>query len=413
MRRCALISVGDELLDGRTKDTNADFLAERMRSLGLEVALRVVVGDDLAAIAQAFSTALDIADLVLVTGGLGPTEDDITREAVAQALKVRLERDAEIEDRLRAFFAGLGREMSPSNARQADRIAGAEWILPRLGTAPGQWIECEGRVAVLLPGVPREMMDMINGDVAPRLRSSLGREAELTTTLLVSSKPESEVGELVGEAVSGIEGLRVSYRAMTGQIEVRLSSRDEGTLSLARARTREALGSWVVAEDGETLEENLGRELEARGLTLSVAESCTGGMVGERITRVPGSSRYFRGGVVSYTYEAKVELLGVSAALLREKGAVNEEVAVAMAVGVRRLLGADLGISVSGVAGPDSGGEREPVGTVAFGLADARGGRAFMYRLPGNREMVREYASNIALTVALFYLRGTEVADVR
>ncbi len=413
MKRCALISVGDELLDGRTRDTNADFLAERMQALGLKVALRLAVGDDLDAIARAFSLALVLCDLVLVTGGLGPTEDDITREAVARALEARLQRDGRIEERLRSFFAGLGREMSPSNARQADRIEGAEWILPRLGTAPGQWIEREGKVAVLLPGVPREMMDMVEGDVVPRLKGALEGAGELTATLLVAARPESEVGELVGGAVSGIEGLRVSYRTMTGQIEVRLSSRDEEALSGGLARTREALGGWVVAEGAETLEENLGKELEARGLTLAVAESCTGGMVGERITRVPGSSRYYRGGVVAYTYEAKEKLLGVAPALLREKGAVNEEVAVAMAGGIRKLLEADIGLSVSGVAGPDSGGEREAVGTVVFGLADAQGGRGLKYRLPGNREMVREYAANIALTFVLFYLRGMEVGDVR
>ncbi|MBC7248537.1 MAG: CinA family nicotinamide mononucleotide deamidase-related protein [Actinobacteria bacterium] len=413
MKSCSLISVGDELLDGRVENSNADLLAERMRALGLQVALRVEVGDDLQAIERIFSAAMDLSDLVLVTGGLGPTDDDITREAVAAALGARLVRDGEIEGRLRAFFAALGREMSPSNARQADLIEGAVCITPRLGTAPGQWIERGGKIAVLLPGVPREMEDMVEGDVIPRLRGALELEEVHVAALLVAARPESEVGELLGKALAGTEGVRVSYRTTTGRIEVKLSSRDEETLSQALARAREALEGWVVAENGMTLEESLGRELEARGLTLAVAESCTGGLVAEMITRAAGSSRYFRGGVVAYDYEAKQNLLGVSPSLLEEKGAVNEEVAEAMAAGARRLLAADMGLSVSGVAGPGSGGEREPVGTVVFGLADERGGWGYRYRLPGNREMVRQYAANIALTLALFHLRGVEVADGR
>ncbi len=413
MKRCALLSVGDELLDGRVADTNSDFLSSRLLPLGWKVMLRAAVADDIQTISYTLSMALQAADLIVVTGGLGPTADDLTREAVALALGRELERDPEVEEKLRSFFSSMGRAMTPSNARQADRIRGAEWLPARLGTAPGQWVEESGKVIVLLPGVPREMRDMVDGDVVPRLRERYPGGEVHAAVLLVAARPESEVGERVEEVLRGLEGLKASYRALTGQVEIRLSSPDGRILEEGRRRVREAFGHWLVAEGEESLEGNLGRELKARGLTLSVAESCTGGMVGERITRIPGSSEYFLGGVVAYSYRAKEELLGVDAALLREKGAVCEEVAVAMARGTRERLGADLGLSVTGVAGPGQGGEREPVGTVALGIADGKGCSAFRYRLPGNREMVRTFAANIALALAYFWVRGVEVAGLR
>ncbi|MGQ9475881.1 MAG: CinA family nicotinamide mononucleotide deamidase-related protein [Actinomycetota bacterium] len=413
MKRCALLAVGDELLDGRVTDTNSDFISSRLLPLGWRTVFRAAVGDELEVLSSTILFALECSDLVLVTGGLGPTRDDLTREAVARALGRELERDPEVEERLRAFFAAMGREMSPSNARQAERVRGAEWLHARLGTAPGQWIEESGRVLVLLPGVPREMRDMLDNDVIPRLRERYPGGEVASATLVVAARPESEVGEMVGKALEDLEGLKVSYRALTGQVEVRMVAGDEGLVEEAKDRVREVLGEWVVAEEGETLEENLGRELRRRGLTLAVAESCTGGMVGEWITRVPGSSEYFRGGVVAYGYRAKEALLGVDAALLEEKGAVNVEVAAAMARGVRERLDADLGLSVTGVAGPGQGGEREPVGTVALGIADGEEASAFKYRLPGNREMVRMFAANIALALAYFWVRGVEVGRLR
>lgn len=413
MKRCALLAVGDEILDGRITDTNSDFISSRLLPLGWKVVLRAAVGDDLETLSSTIAFALEACDLLVVTGGLGPTGDDLTREAVALTLGRELERDPEVEERLRVFFASMGREMSPSNARQADRVKGAEWLAARLGTAPGQWIEEAGRVIVLLPGVPREMRDMLDGDVLPRLRERFPGGESAVAVLRVAARPESEVGEVVGKDLTGLEGLRVSYRALTGQVEVRLVAEEPGLVEEGRRRVRESLGHWIVAEGEETLEGNLGRELRERGLTLALAESCTGGMVGERITAVPGSSDYFRGGVVAYSYQAKERLLGVDTTLLRELGAVNEVVAEAMARGVRERLGADLGLSVTGVAGPGQGGEREPVGTVALGMADAGGAVAFRYRLPGNREMVRIFATNIALALAYFRVRGVEVEGLR
>jgi len=410
-----LLAVGDELLDGRVNDTNSDFITAQFHSLGISIVLRINVGDDIEHIGDALRIAMGISDAIVITGGLGPTEDDLTREAVAQTLGLPLCRDSLLEERLKEFFTAMGRVMSPTNLKQADLLEGAVPITARLGTAPGQWLEKDGCLMVLVPGVPREMKDMITGDVIPLLEERFQLRDNITDkTFLVAARPESELAEQVQEALAGMADIKVAYRAMMGQIELKLSTREDAAgLEEAEKRVREALGPWVVAEGGETLEGNLGRELRSRALTIAVAESITGGMVGERITRVSGSSDYFKGGVMAYTCEAKESLLGVDPHLMASRGAVNEEVAKAMAAGVRKRLAAEVGLALSGVAGPESGGEKEPPGTVVFGLADASGEYSWKYRLPGDREMVREFATTVALTIALFYARGEEIRDVR
>lgn len=416
MAACSLLAVGDELLDGRTEDTNSGFVVEKLGALGVPVVARLIVGDRREDIASALSWLRGHAEIIVVTGGLGPTSDDLTREAVAEHLGLPLRRNASLEEAQRAYFAAMGGEMSRNNLKQADLIEGALPIMPRLGTAPGQWIEAAGTVIVLLPGVPREMQDMLEGDVLPMLarRFSLGSPRK-AHSLLVAARPESVVAETVEEAMRGISGIHVSYRTMMGQVEVRINVPEGSGEAEAEAerRLREALGPWVVAEEGESIEESLGRELRSRGLTLAVAESCTGGMVGERITGVPGSSDYFLGGVVAYTYAAKERLLGVDRALLEEKGAVCEEVAEAMARGARERLSSDLGIAVTGVAGPGTGGEREPPGMVAFGVADREGSCSWKYRLPGDRGMVRGFAATVIMAITIFYLRGEGELRVR
>ncbi|MDI6829949.1 MAG: CinA family nicotinamide mononucleotide deamidase-related protein [Actinomycetota bacterium] len=414
IKTCSLLAVGDELLDGRVEENNSTFIGEKLRSLGVEVVLRAVVGDDARSIKSALKNALAVSDLLVVTGGLGPTDDDLTREAVAEALGLALRRDPSIEERLRGFFRAMGREMSPSNLKQADLVEGAEVLEARLGTAPGQWIEHAGKVVVLLPGVPHEMRDMVENELVGRVSARAPGERGGSVSLLVAARPESELGEEVKEALSGIEGVGASFRVADGRIEVKLTSREDlSLLAEAERRVRERLGGWVLAQGEETLEGNLGRELRARGLTLAVAESLTGGMLGERITSVPGSSDYFRGGIIAYDYRAKEELLGVDPDLLRSRGAVNEEVVAAMARGARERLGTDLGVAVSGVAGPGQGVESEPPGTVAFGLCDGEREFTWKYRLPGDRERVRRFAVTVALTVVLLYVRDGDVGHVR
>jgi len=415
MYTCCLVAVGHELLDGRITDTNSDFIAGKLASLGIRVGMRVIVDDDLEELSSTLAWAAARSDLVVVTGGLGPTEDDITREAAAEAFQLSLRRDPEIGAALAGLFRRMGRDMPASNLKQADLLEGAVPIKARMGTAPGQILEIGGKIIVFLPGVPREMKDMMIGDVIPMLKEKLCIErTRETLTFIVAARPESEVAETVSPAMAQFEDVSVSYRAQPGEIEVRLESRgDGGILTAAARRLREVLGPWLVAEGEETLEGNLGRELRARGLKLAVAESCTGGMVGERITRVPGSSDYFLGGVVTYSYAAKERLLRVKRSLLEEKGAACEEVAEAMAGGVRELFSSDIGLSVTGVAGPGSGREKDPVGSVAFGLASQAECLSWKFMLPGNRDMVRRVATTALLAMAYFYLRGAKESITR
>jgi nicotinamide-nucleotide amidase len=413
--RCSLVSVGDELLDGRVTDTNSDYITDKLSPLGLEVNLRIVVRDDLEDLRRTLSWVISVSDVVIVTGGLGPTDDDITREAMTDVLDLPLERNKQAEDIIRSLFERMGREMPQSNLKQADLLSGAIPLTARLGTAPGQWIEYRGKYIILMPGVPREMRDMMTGDVLPRLQQYLPLgEAKNTHSFHVAAKPESEVAEMVQEALSGRSDTNVSYRAQPGHIEVRLSTwSGRGVLDEAVVCIREILGPWLVAEGDATLEGNLGRELRSRGLTLAAAESCTGGMIGERITRLSGSSDYFKGGIVAYSYDVKEKLLGIPEDILKSKGSVCEEVAEAMAKNVRERFSSHLGISVTGVAGPGTGGEKEPVGTVAFGLADREGVHSWKYRLPGNRDMVRQVAATIILAVTYFYVKGDGKVNVR
>jgi nicotinamide-nucleotide amidase len=415
MHRCTLISVGDELLDGRVIESNTTYITDKLTALGVDVSVRVVVGDDLENLKSTISWAMEISDLIIITGGLGPTEDDITREALAAVLGIPLVKDDRIETWIRAVFEGMGREMPPSNVKQAEILSGATPIMARLGTAPGQWIEHGGKNIILMPGVPREMMDMMAGDVVPMLRERMDPGASKSShSLHVAAKPESEVAELTQGIISRYAGVRASYRAQPGQIEVRLSTRgDAGAFNEALDRLREELKPWLVAEGEASLEENLGKELRARGLTLAVAESCTGGMVGERLTRLPGSSDYFKGGIVAYSRQAKTELLHISPHIIDVKGAVCEEVAEDMAQKVMEIFSSHLGISVTGLAGPGDGGEKEPVGTVAFGLASRKGAHSWKYRLPGDRNMVRQVAATIILAITYFYVRGEENIHVR
>ena len=400
--------VGDELVEGRVQDANLPFLRETFEDLGMELALVLYVRDEMEDLVRCVEVGLELSDVVVAAGGLGPTEDDLTAEAVARALGRRLVRNQEVAERIQSLFRGLGRDMPLSNLKQADLVEGAEALYSGHGTAPGQYLEMGGKRLILLPGVPSELREMVRGEVVPRLAHCQSGEAGkdmARRVLRVVGKPESEVAALVSGAVESFPGVKVAYRATPGVIEITLRAEGEVPEKLLK-EIRKLLGDFIFTEEGEALEEVLGRLLREKGLTLAVAESCTGGLLGERITRVPGSSDYFLGGVVSYTYRAKSEILGVPSSLLEERGAVNEEVAVRMARGARELFGSDLALSVTGVAGPGTGGEKEPVGTVVTGMVTPGGEGAFRYRLPGERDLVRQAASSISLASLLFYLRN-------
>ncbi|MFN8544191.1 MAG: competence/damage-inducible protein A [Candidatus Binatia bacterium] len=401
IRRAVILSTGDELTTGRVVDTNSSWIADRLFEVGVDVVAVLTVGDFPERLEWAWRRALELGDLVISTGGIGPTADDLTTETVARVLDVPLVEDAESADRMRRFFAGRGIEMPANNLKQALVPAGATIVPNSLGTAPGYRASIGARHVVVLPGVPREMKPMVDETVLPWVRAQRGGEVHLARTFQTFGVSESRLDELVAGVVDPAEG-RLSFRASFPEVSVRVvvhGAADEAAARLDRVagRLRERLGACVYGEGTTTLEAVVGASLRDRGLTLALAESCTGGLVGHRVTNVPGSSTYFLGGAEVYSNGAKERVLGVPPALLAEHGAVSEQTAAAMADGARRLFGADLAVAITGIAGPDGGTPEKPVGTVCFGLAAAEGTVTRRYQLWGNREWVKLLASQVAL----------------
>jgi nicotinamide-nucleotide amidase len=411
-RRAVIITVGDELLSERVQDSNYTYIHGRLEEIGWSPSMHLIVGDDLHSIAIVVKAALEIGEAVIITGGLGPTSDDLTREGVAHALGKRLISDPEIEHWLRDRFAGYGLEMPPSNLRQAQVIEGAKVIPPTRGTAPGQELQVGETKIFIVPGVPAEMQEMVDDHVVPALREKGVSQVVRTALIKLFGTTEARAAEIVDEVCSGVERLRVAYLVRMGVIEIHLFLEGENGDEVERClqslieSLRLRLGPVIFSADDRSLQEVVGELLREKGYTLSVAESCTGGMLGEFITQVPGSSDYFCGGVIAYNVDVKKKILGVESELIESYGVVSEEVAKAMAMGVRSLLGSDLGLSVTGWAGPEGGTPECPVGTICIGLDGGEGQYALRRRLPGNRQMIRGIASNAALALLRAYLAG-------
>jgi nicotinamide-nucleotide amidase len=401
IKRAAILSTGDELTTGRIADTNAQWLADKLFELGIDVVTVVTVGDYPERIEWAWRQALSQADIVVSTGGIGPTADDLTSETVASVLGRRLVEDAPSADRIRKFFASRGVEMPQNNLKQAMVPEGYVIVPNPLGTAPGYRVQAGGKHIVVLPGVPREMKPMVEDTVLPWLRAQQGSDVYLAHTFQTFGISESGLDELVAGVVDPAEG-RVSFRASFPEVSVRIvvhGKPDDAAsrLETVAARLRERLGEFCYGEGATSMEEVVGRALHAHGWSLAVAESCTGGLVGHRVTAIPGSSAYFLGGIASYANAAKMELLGVGRATLETHGAVSEECAAEMAAGVRRVFGADVAVSTTGIAGPDGGTAEKPVGLVCFGLATPTDVVARTHHLWGTREWVKLLASQVAL----------------
>jgi nicotinamide-nucleotide amidase len=418
IERVAILSTGDELTTGRIVDTNASWLADQFFGLGLEVAAVLTVGDYPERLAWAWRSALAQAEVVVSTGGLGPTADDLTTEVLADVLGVPLVEDVESAARIEQLFAALGREMPPNNLKQARVPRGAVIIPNPHGTAPGYRVAHEGRLAVVLPGVPREMKPMFETSVAPWLEtlrdSATVHRARTFQTFGVT---ESGLDALLEGVVDPAEA-RLSFRASFPEVSVRVVVRGdpaeaEARLATVAARVRERIGPYVYAEGATTLEEEVGRLLAERGETLAVAESCTGGLVGHRLTNVPGSSVYLRGVVVAYANEAKETLLGVRRETLVAHGAVSEETAAEMAAGARRAFGTSLAVAVTGIAGPGGGTPEKPVGTVCLGLAAAGPPVTRRYQLWGARDWVKLLSSQLALDWVRRHVLGLPVMESR
>ena len=388
-------------------DTNSLYLTEQLNQLGVEVTFKSVVGDNQRLLVGATQHALFRSDIIIFSGGLGPTEDDLTREAVAEALGIALRRDSEILGRLEQRFADRGWKMSPNNAKQADVLEGAIVLPNANGTAPGQWLsgEFEGRehIILLLPGPPHEMKGIFEGEVRERLRAKVPTAHIFTRTLKVAMLGESTVDARVSPIYKRFSDVETTILAGGGEIELAFKAR-AATLDAAQARADEVaalvedeLEDAVFSRNGESLEQIVSYWLQMRNATLAVAESCTGGLLAERFTSVSGSSRYFLGGAVVYSNQLKTELAGVPEEMIHRHGAVSREVAAALAEGIRYRCESTLGVGITGVAGPTGGSAEKPVGLVFHAVASDSGTEVIQRNFPGDRKRIRRFASTMAL----------------
>jgi nicotinamide-nucleotide amidase len=402
-----IIAIGSELLTPFRQDTNSLYLTEKLNQLGVEVVLKTVVGDSRERLVSVAQHALFRSDIVICMGGLGPTEDDLTREAVAEALGVELHRDPEILKKLEQRFAARGYQMTPNNAQQADVIAGATVLPNPNGSAPGQWIsghyEGRDRLIILLPGPPFELKAMFDEQCRERLRAKLPTAYIATRVLKVAMMGESLVDSRVAPIYKRYTDVQTTILAGAGDVQFNLFARAT-SMEEAQQRVDELAGEIedeledaVYSSKGESLEQIVGYYLGMRGATLAVAESCTGGLLAERVTSISGSSRYFLGGVVVYSNALKTKFADVSASLITKHGAVSREVAAALAEGIRKRCKATFGIGITGVAGPAGGTEEKPVGLVYIALASEDSTQVEERKFPGDRKRVRWFATQLAL----------------
>jgi nicotinamide-nucleotide amidase len=402
-----IIAVGSEMLTPFRQDTNSLYLTEKLNSLGVEVAFKTIVGDSLKDIVRVTTTALARADILILSGGLGPTEDDLTREAVAETLGLQLRRDPEILRAIERRFAEHGWKMSANNVKQADVIGGAAVLPNANGTAPGQWIggrsDGKEKIVVLLPGPPHELKALFEGAVLERLRAKVPRRFISARVLRIAGLGESACDARVAPIYKRFTDVDTTILAAPGEIQLHLrTSADSEEAADKRLDElvellEEELDDNVYSDNGDSLEQIVSYFLQMRDATLAVAESCTGGLVAERLTSISGSSRYFIGGAVVYSNQLKTQLADVPADLIDVYGAVSEQVARALAEGIRAKCGTTLGLGITGVAGPTGGTAEKPVGLVFHALAGERGTEVIKRNFPGDRARIRWFASQQAL----------------
>ncbi|WP_018133382.1 competence/damage-inducible protein A [Effusibacillus pohliae] len=402
--RAEVIGVGTELLLGQIANTNAQYISDKLALEGIGVYFHQAVGDNRERIKQVLEIAHARSDVIVLTGGLGPTEDDLTREAVADFLQRRLELDTSVLQKLETLFAQLGREMPVNNRRQAMRIEGGRFLENPRGTAPGQYVEADGRHYFLLPGPPTEMRPMVTDQMIPLLRSVIGRRMTIRSRVLrIFGIGESAMELLVADLIRNQQNPTIAPLASEGEVTLRITARAQSEaeafalIAPVEEQLRKRLGNAIYGIDEETLPVAIGKRLAARGETLALAESCTGGLLAAMVTDIPGSSAYFKQGWVTYDNVTKTEQLGVSSELLGRYGAVSEECARAMAEGARARSDADWSISVTGIAGPGGGTPDKPVGLVHIAVAGPDGTTAKEFRFRGDRQQIRIRSAKNAL----------------
>lgn len=404
---CEILTIGSEITQGHTVDTNASRIASALLDIGIVCNRVVSVPDDVAKIVTQVNQSLENATILVITGGLGSTEDDITRKAIAQALERKLIYDSKTATALKERFEKLGKDMPQAMLKQAYLIEGAEQIITNQGTAPGMRIELDKKIIFILPGVPKEMEDMLEAGVIPFLKQkSKSREIVRTKVIKVCCVKEAEIIKDVEEIASQYRGkVSFSFLPYLGEVHVKLLAKGadkketERWIVAAQKETAQRLEKKVYGFDNDSLEGVVGELLTRNKLTLVIAESCTGGLVTNRITNISGSSGYLLGGVVTYSDQAKEKLLGVPQKVLKEHGAVSEATAIAMATGVRELLKADIGLGITGIAGPSGGTEQKPVGLVFIAISTAQKSYCSRFQFNGNRERNKFLTSQYALNM--------------
>ncbi len=402
-----IIAVGSELLTPFRQDTNSLYLTEQLNRLGVQVGFKTIVGDNRKHIVQAAKVALTRTDILIFSGGLGPTEDDLTREAVAETLGLQLRRDPEILQSIERRFAEHGWKMSPNNVKQADVLTGATALPNENGTAPGQWIsgrsDGKEKLIVLLPGPPHELKALFEGAVLERLRAKVPKQFIATRVLKITGMGESACDARVAPIYKRFTDVNTTILAGPGDIQLHLHTQASSIEAAQKAvdtlagEIENELGDFVYSDNGDPLEQIVSYYLQMRNATLSVAESCTGGLVAERLTSISGSSRYFIGGAVVYSNDLKIRFADVAPDLLEVYGAVSEPVAKALAEGIRKRCGTTLGLGITGVAGPTGGTAEKPVGLVFHALAGESGTEVIKRNFTGDRSRIRWYASQQAL----------------
>jgi nicotinamide-nucleotide amidase len=411
--KAEIIAVGSELLTPTRMDTNSLFLTEQLNRLGIEVVRKVVVGDLGDQIRDAFEEALGRVELVLSIGGLGPTADDRTRETVAELLGRKLVRSDAILRGIEARFRRLGRPMPEINIRQAMVPEGAVVLENSRGTAPGLWMEADGHIVILLPGPPPELRAVFAEQVEARLAKHAPSARLFRRELRVAGMPESDVEQRIAPIYARYPEAETTILASPGEIQIHLRTWSAERAAAERLldemveRMILTLGENIFTTKGESLEEVVARQLTLNDATIAVAESCTGGLLAERLTSIPGSSSYFLGGVVCYSNELKSAWVDVPEELIKAKGAVSAEVSRALAEGIRRRSGSTLGLGVTGIAGPGGGSAEKPVGTVHIALAEEAGSKERGMRFPGDRDRIRWQASQTALDMVRRYFLHT------
>jgi nicotinamide-nucleotide amidase len=402
-----IIAVGSEMLTPWRQDTNSLYLTEKLNEIGVTVTFKTIVGDRKKDLVNAIRVAIGRTDILAIMGGLGPTEDDLTREAVAEALSLILRRDASMVAALHTRAAGWRVPLPPNNLKQADVLEGA-LVLPNVnGSAPGQWLDTRfggyRKIVLLIPGPPSECRPLFDAECLPRLREAIPKRFIASRTLRAAMIPESQADLFLAPIYSNFKDVETTILAHGGDIQLSLvCSKPSAALAKERVdelagRLEEALEDWLYSSDGESLEQIVLFYLGLRQFTVAVAESCTGGMIAQRITSVPGSSRSFLGGAVVYADSLKYAFAGVSPELIAQHGAVSAEVAKALAHGIRLRTGATLGVGVTGIAGPTGGTEDKPVGLVYIAISDAEKNEATERTFRGDRTRIREFSTQQAL----------------